>query len=35
VLLIVPAVFILKERVTILEIVGALLAVAGSALFFF
>jgi drug/metabolite transporter (DMT)-like permease len=35
VLLIVPAVFILKERVTFLEIAGALLAVVGSALFFF
>lgn len=34
VLLIVPAVFILKERVTVSEIAGALLAVGGSALFF-
>jgi drug/metabolite transporter (DMT)-like permease len=34
VLLIVPAVLILKERVTLPEIAGALLAVAGSALFF-
>ncbi len=34
VLLIIPAVFILKERITILEIAGAVLAVTGSALFF-
>ena len=34
VLLIVPAVIILKERITTLEIAGAVLAVTGSALFF-
>lgn len=34
VLLIVPAVFILKERVTIPEIIGAVMAAAGCALFF-
>lgn len=34
VLLIVPAVFVLRERVTIPEIIGAVMAVAGCALFF-
>jgi drug/metabolite transporter (DMT)-like permease len=34
VLLIIPAVFILKERVSFIEIIGAVIAVTGSALFF-